>query len=328
MKTSRTLISWYATAHPRFAASHLKLCVLWYDQVIIESVRRDLFESLIEKLVRLEADPRTIAKLLTDSIVPLDQAISPDLLSEITQSQMAFHRHSRWGENGENYRYPDPETPEQFAHNQLLQAIELEKGVSRFQGHEIELAEGRSAAAVSSVALWRMLNPELPCMLQATGDEARAMAAMAQFESRLQQAPPAERLLELTISSLADMSWHDIIDFRTKGNMQRLRDKVAEAVDIAGYDLVRAKQILDRFERDAVESIVEHGRPSLAKVAIETILSNVPLGKYFNPLGPLLSAREAFSAYSRAQQFGWLYMLRDIRAAVGPQDQDWTRSIS
>jgi hypothetical protein len=68
---------------------------------------------------------------------------------------------------------------------------------------------------------------------------------------------------------------------------------------------------------NAIDAIVEKNRPRLGRVAIESILSNLPgIG---NSIGAFFGVRDVASAYKQKRDLGWLYLLRDIRQAASPK---------
>jgi hypothetical protein len=289
MSTSRALVSLITGLDTTFRTDHLKLCCLWYDEVLLETLREGDEKDLIQQLVENEENASRTAKQLSDAIVPLHARVRHDPLGDFIKE--GPRGYPRWGKEQEHYDYPEPEDAEQYAHNQLLRFIEAERGVPDL-GWDIESAEGRARVAVDAVLLWQRVNGELPCMLQAREDEKVAMAAVQEFQSKGSEPVSPVRLLELAIPSLTEVSWDEVLKLRDSRNVSLLRDKIKEAIDQAGTDLDRAKKILDDFERDAVESIVELGRPNVKKVAIESVLSNIP-GALVNPYSVFAGARDA-----------------------------------
>lgn len=230
------------------------------------------------------------------------------------------HGYPRWGKNYEEYTYPEPENAEQFAHNKLLSHITKEHGVSRFDDeYDIEQAEGRARVAVDAVLLWERVNAELPCMLQTNGDEKLAMIAAQQFSSRTTIPPSPFSLFEMSIPSLKDASWKDVVRLRKDGSLKFLREKIGKSMEKAGSDLELAKSLFDESEMEAIDSIVDKGRPRVIRVAIESILANLP-GMVVNPFSVFFGLRDTASACKKHRDLGWLYLLRDIRQTAKPKD--------
>ncbi len=316
MSTSRALVSFMTGLEETFRTDHLKLCCLWYDEVLFETLREDDEKNLIQRLVENEENASRTAEELSDAIVPLRARVRHDLLGDVKEPLRGY---PRWGKQQEHYDYPEPEDAEQYAHNQLLRFIEAEHGVPEFTGWEVEQAEGRARVAVDAVLLWQRVNGELPCMLQARQDEKIAMTAVQEFQSKGSEPVSPIRLLEQAIPSLKEVSWDKVLKLRDSKGVNLLRDKIREAVEQAGTDLDRAKKILDDFERDAIEAIVEIGRPNVKKVAIESVLSNIP-GALVNPYSVFAGGRDTLGAVKKQAEFGWLYLLRDIRSAAQRRD--------
>ena len=121
----------------------------------------------------------------------------------------------------------------------------------------------------------------------------------------------------MAVPSLAPVSWRQIVAMRRNGSLEALRARIAEAMTQAGTDIEAARTILGEIETRAVDEIVEGGRPRPRKVAIESILANIP-GLPVNPASVFFGARDTISAVKKNNKFGWLYLLRDIRAAATP----------
>lgn len=312
MSTSRALVSYSTSvADKDFRSDHLKLCLLWYDEIIIETIGDYDEKKFIDGLLQNEHPHRAVSHALSDVVRPLDKQLQEYITGG--WRRQAERGYPRWGDDGENYTYPEPENAEQYAHNYLLGKIAQEYGVNRFDdGYDVEQAEGRARIAVDAVTLWEGVNTELPCMLQANQDEKAAMTAAKQFSSGsgIQDAPFS--LFEIAIPSLLDVTWREVVQFRTNGSLKSLRDKIAQSVSIAGTDLEAAKSLFDWSEQEAIEAMLESARPRVKRVAIESILANLP-GMAVNPFSIFFGIRDTASAHQKNQENGWLYLLRDIK---------------
>lgn len=312
MNSSRALVSYLTSiADKDFRADHLKLCFLWYDEILIETIGNYDEKRFIEGLFQAERPRRALSHALSDVIRPLDRQLQEQITGDWrSQAQRGY---PRWGKNYENYTYPEPENAEQYAHNYLLGLIAQEHGVNRFDdGYDVEQAEGRARVAVDAVTLWESVNAELPCMFQANQDEKSAMTAAKQFVSGSSIQDASFSLFEVAIPSLLDVTWSDVVQFRKNGSLKSLRDKIAQSVASAGADLEAAKSLFDRSEQDAIDAMLEHGRPRVKRVAIESILGNLP-GMALNPFSLFFGIRDTANAHKRNKENGWLYLLRDIK---------------
>lgn len=312
MNTSRALVSHLTSVTDKdFRADHLKLCFLWYDEILIETIGNYDEKRFVERLLQAEPPQRALSHVLSDVIRPLDRQLQEHITGDWrSQAQRGY---PRWGKNYENYTYPEPENAEQYAHNYLLGLIAQERGVNRFDdGYDVEQAEGRARIAVDAVTLWEGVNAELPCMFQANQDEKSAMTAAKQFVSASSIQDASFSLLEVAIPSLIDVPWSDIVQFRNNGSLKSLRDKIAQSVASAGADLEAAKSLFDRSEQEAIDAMLERNRPRVKRVAIESILANLP-GMAVNPFSLFFGVRDTAEAYKRNQENGWLYLLRDIK---------------
>lgn len=265
-----------------------------------------------------EHSQRALTHALSDVIRPLDKKLQEHITGDLLRQ--AQRGYPRWGENDDNYTYPEPENAEQYAHNYLLQLIAQEHGVTQFEdGYDVEQAEGRARVAVDAVALWEGVNVELPCMLQVNRDEKAAMTAAKQFVLGFGIEDAPFRLFEVAIPSLRDVTWSDVVQFQKNGSIKSLRNKIAHSVASAGANLEAAKSLFDRSEREAIDTMLEGSRPRVKRVAIESILANLP-GMAVNPFSLFFGIRDTAAAHKKNKENGWLYLLRDIKRAAGEKE--------
>ena len=297
-----------------FRNDHLKLCFLWYDEVILETIGVYDERRFVERLLQSEGEVRGIAHSMTDVIRPLDKRLQESIQGDVVAQ--ARKGYPRWGEDYENYTYPEPENAEQYAHNYLLELIAKEHGVARFDdGYDIEQAEGRARNAVDAVTLWEGVNAELPCMLQASQDEKAAVIATRKFASVPEANEQPFELFEATIPSFREVPWSEVVQFRKNGSLKTLREKIAQSVEESGSNLELAKTLFHEAENVAIDTIIQYGRPKVWKVAIEAIIGNLP-GMAVNPFSLYFGSRDTLNAAKRARDVGWFYLLRDMRSTT------------
>lgn len=144
MSGTRALVSsWTAGQDDAFREDHLKLCFLWYDEILVEPLGQFDASKFIDELLEGETS-RSITHAVSDVIRPLDEELRKEITGGLREE--ASRGYPRWGDNLENYTYPDPESATQFAHNELLAAIANEKGVDRFtDGYRFSSPKGGPA---------------------------------------------------------------------------------------------------------------------------------------------------------------------------------------
>lgn len=318
MANIRTLISSFGAIERGFRADGLKLCFLWYDEVMFEAVRHGDEDAELTRLVNGDNLSRSELHAISDVIVPVTRRISKDLAKKITA--MDIRGFPRWGENYENYTYPSPQTPEQYAHNQLLRKIKRERGTIEDIG--VEHAEGRARVAVDAVSLWRDVNLEVPCMLQANNDEKSAMEAVCLFN-----APPTTnivpyKLFEISIPSLEHVPWSEIVRIKRQGNFGSMRESLHRIVESSNEDLELARKLLADAEKIATSEIIDRYRPNIKSALAEALWSNIPNIPFVNPIGVYFGAKNVHAENRKKQTFDWYYLLRDIRTAANMHECD------
>jgi hypothetical protein len=317
MSISRTLVSFYtALTNDEFTSDHLKLCFLWYDEVLFEDLGRFSEDRFFETLVGEESNSREVIKDLSDIIRPLSKRVSENAIGN--REEIFSEGYPRWKDE-KYYTYPSPENASQFAHNCLLTSIEQEWG-GRLSTNPVAVnhAEGRARVAVNGVKLWERVNAELPCMFQASSDEKLAMLAARQFSFRLEELPTPFSLFEIAVPSLATVSWPKVIGLRRDGAIDSLRKKIAQIHSQVKYDLEAGVQMLEMLEAESMGRIFGKARPNVKKVAIESLLANIP-GLPVNPFSMFFGLRDTLGAVKDQNDLGWFYLLRDLKNAADEQ---------
>ena len=122
MTYQSTLISFDAFAVGHFRNARMKLCFLWFDEIVFEDIglhNREAFLSGIDGFSALEQRRKS---LLLEAVSPLSERLRIDWKANRLER---MHRgYPRWGPDYRNYDYREPETADQFAHNALLRKIE------------------------------------------------------------------------------------------------------------------------------------------------------------------------------------------------------------
>ena len=83
MNTSRALISTWASLTDDFRRDHLKLCFLWYDEILFETIGTYDERRLFEGLVKNEADTGNTIRSLADVILPLAARVGEEITGDL-----------------------------------------------------------------------------------------------------------------------------------------------------------------------------------------------------------------------------------------------------
>jgi len=311
MKTLRSLVSFFARANDNFRQDHLKLCFLWYDEVMIESINDHDRANYVDSIVEKEKLEKKHIRIFTDIIVPLEEKVSKDLLQEYSKSK--DHTYPRWGDNLEKFTYPSPENAKQYAHNALLEHIQREWGFKETDGTAIEHAEGRARVAIDAIILWEIVQHEVQCIMEANNDEKLAMASANIFNTKEKDSVNPFILFKTSVPDMGNIPWSEIIEIKAQGNFDSLRNKLNEIIMITPNDLPAAQKELERLEYQATEEIIEKYRPNIKKVAMESLMSNIPNIPFINPIGVFFAIRDTIEEkkkYRIADLCGWtLYIV-------------------
>ena len=148
MTESRTLVSFQTVVtDDQFRSDHLKLCFLWYDEVLFDYIGTFDEARFFDKL--LGDVPVRDRREITDVVIPLARRLDSAVIGNVLVRLPSGY--PRWGNDYANYDYPEPADAFEFAHNALLRRIESDQGVTRFvNGYDIQQAEGRARGAVDT----------------------------------------------------------------------------------------------------------------------------------------------------------------------------------
>lgn len=309
MDKYRTLVSTYTSIDDQFRRDQMKLCFLWYDEIIFEDIGAYDESRWFSNLLLDEQLPKNLLGDLTDLIVPLRSRTSIDM-KEYYEKKLG-RGYPRWGKDWEQYTYPEPENAEQYAHNTLLKKIETEWGLD---GLSDEHAEGRARVATDAVSLWQVVNTDLPCMFQANDDEKLAMSAAASFYSDNQSpVPDPFELFSLSVPEMTTVPWQEVIRLKRVGKFDQFREQLKKISQSSNGGIKVARAELLKHEQRATEEIIEKYRPNVKKVVAESLWANIPNIPFLNPVGVYFGARDVKIEKDKASSLNWFYLLRDIR---------------
>ena len=291
----------------------LKHLFLWFDEVIFEDIGKYDRKAFLERRIDFEGLKYLDRNLLTETFVPAREAVKLDWDGRFREG--LFRGYPRWGAKKENYSYPDPQSPEEIAHNELLRKIEQEYGVSSFDdGYQIEQVEGRARVAVDAVSLWREINKLLPCVMNATPDEEAALSSFQKFHQRENAIFPTE-IISGSLPNLSLLSWSELLEIKRNSSLAALKRKVKEIIEKSKVDVSSAKKDFASAERELCEEIIDRSRPKPGKALFEGLLGNTPMG-IPNPFSIAFSWRTFSHEVAAEEKYGWVYLLRDIRSAI------------
>src|SRR5689334_5211545 len=98
---SRALISgWTAATDEDLRTDHLKLCFLWYDEVIVETIGKYDESAFIRRLLGAESEARSTVHKMSDVIRPLDARVQEEITGGLLAQ--ASRGYPRWGKDYEN----------------------------------------------------------------------------------------------------------------------------------------------------------------------------------------------------------------------------------
>lgn len=287
---------------------HLKLCYLWYDEVLLENFGKQYY-NYIENLNINNRD----AAYLTDILIPLEKRVPKCLVEEYKNNViMAAKRYPRWKDDQKWYNtYRQPKNAEEYAHNAIIKNLENEYGMD---DEDYMYYEGTAASAIDNIKLWKMVNLEIPCILQADKYEKIAMEFLL-FDKEDGNRNETFRLFEISIPSLVTVPWSKIVELRKNNDFSALRDKLEKIMRFTSGNLEDARKELNILENQAMENILDEFKPDIKNVALEIAVANIPISPV-NPASIFLSGRDLIHEVIKKNKYDWFYLLRNIRKSV------------
>jgi len=311
MDSESALISCFQAVDDEFCHDYLKFAFLWNEEILFEELNTFDTQKFLNRLTKQEELSVEERSSLSDVIIPISTYLGKDILEERLQNQ--FKRgYPRWGKNHENYNYPEPKTPFEYAHNALLRNIEQEKGVEQFEGIDIEYAEGRARVSVDIVELWSLINSTRSTTLLASRDEELALSSACSFSHKESQKTSGIELLVANVPSLTNVTWKKIISLKSRGTFKPLKFKIEELHQKGNIDKNISQNLLSLDENSVIEELIEEYRPKIIKTSIKNISSNIP-GLPINPVGVYYGLKEIWEESKKAEDLAWFYALRDLR---------------
>lgn len=117
------------------------------------------------------------------------------------------------------------------------------------------------------------------------------------------------------------LSWDDVAELRQSDYLKGFRNKFFE-LSREG----RSAQLMDEY-RGALERLADYCRPHIGRNAVLGILGNVP-GLLINPISVGTSVFAVVKDLELRSQFGWVFFVRDLQRASGPDASRPTQSAS
>ncbi|MBU8546353.1 MULTISPECIES: hypothetical protein [Roseomonadaceae] len=315
---SRCLMSFSAQVEDDFERHHAKVAFLWFENIILDELGRDSFSRTTRRLFGDANLTRSELHDITDAFKPLGSAVGKLNTRTISQSRFNIKGYPRWGQNHENYTYPDPETAAEAAHNAVLAHLEVKWNAGqRFTGIGVEYAEGASRNAVDGVLLWDNVKQIVDCSFHSTDYEKIALLAAVNFGLVALPYEPVQ-LFTTLLPDLSSVSWRDILALRRRHSLSTLRTVVRDVYDCAAGDLMFAQKSFKALQASVYDEIIDKYRPNLIQAVLEGIASNIPTGMLISPISAALAVKSASIEALKERKYGWVYLLRDAKRLGSP----------
>lgn len=306
MTKNVTLISDLKLYDEKFISDHLKLCVLWYDEVLLEDIWG---MNITDHLLGLN---KKDLFYLTDILLPLKSRVPISIINDYKRNCAMLNYYPRWERDGKLYNtYLRPKTAHEYAYNRIINRLRKQYGYNDYIYH-MEFLEGHALATVKSVKLWEIVNLEIPCMLQ-TDEYGQIALNATMLYNNLETVEEAFTLFKLSVPDLTRVPWTKIIELRKKGGFSVLREKLGCILQDSSYNIKNAQRELHTIEQEAINEIIDEYKPKLKRVSIESLVGNIPM-PFINPVSILLGAKNIKGEVDKKRKYSWFYLLRDIRS--------------
>lgn len=300
---STALIGWANACEPDLLGCFGKLATILFDELVFQVPTEDILRGALEGCAEHGViEGRVVTELLRfwtpiQSCVPtykfLEDGLNP---KDNTTADLVWEGVLR------RYR---PEFPEDTDGAALA--------------HETAWV---TAGIIDTFSAWSALYSQKPCSLLATDLEKEVMSQVFAQADKPTDVECFSDIMQHLAPDLTATEWQRVLELRNSRFLEQFRRKMVELQRCVQIDDSRkTSEILIEMERRDLEEIARLSRPAPPTTILKAVLSNLPLPIPINPASVGLGIKEAMDAYNRAERFGWLYFLLDLRAGKGRADQ-------
>ncbi|SOC81573.1 hypothetical protein SAMN06296241_3152 [Salinimicrobium sediminis] len=314
MKKNISFVSHLGVIDKSLTADDLKMAFLWYDEIVWENLRVDLIDRFYDNFFEKNKLPNQYQKDFTDVLIPLSKRIKLENIPD--RQQIGYPRNYN---SSKYYHYPNPSTPEEYAHNFLLRQAENQYNVNIIEDKAVQAVEGWARSAIDNIVRWEFISQEFPSYFLANQIEKDARLALSEFNNKNGKTSPII-LFKESIPSLEKVPWFSIIELKRKGRFDSLKKKMERILILSDNDLESARITLEREEITSYDEIIEQFRPKIKSTSIEAVLSNIPTGPIPNPISIYSGGKSIYKEINKGIKYNWLYQLRDIKSHIAKSE--------
>lgn len=288
-----------------------KLSFLWFDTIIVEDLGR---RQPIDAIIRDNNISNRERKFVQDVILSVSELADGTIKKN--NQEMVLEGYPRWERNGDSYyNYPEPETPQQYAHNELLKHFERMAGVDHIEdGYAVEQVEGSAKVAVDAVRLWALINDRISCTMACSENEHLAVTSMMTFAARntpkLVETDLVSNVAKLMLPDVSKLGWNEIIAIKKHGEFSTLKSKIEELYEV-NCDYVATAQALADEARRLTRHIAIKAKPKPIRALFDLVATNLPMGPV-NPYAIFTGYKKFLNDCQEASEHKWIYTFLDL----------------
>jgi hypothetical protein len=292
------LFSWLKACESVFFEETLKLALLWFDDLVMQSPRADLVTDKFPEIMEKLGAPNKTAAYISSVIHPV-QEFRPE------------------------YTFPlGPEVWSRDSHVSDATYVALTKYFERHEGpwpseralmREVVIV---GCGVIDAICLVSELSRYFDCFMLPTHFEHAVLAEVMKPHEPRSAFDLFSEVARYRLPKLRDFSWERIVELRHHRFVSNFRRTLSELqVALRCHCAQEVRSIFDDIEKRHIKELLSLLRPaSTAESFGIGIATNfpVPLDVPVNPLGVLHAIWTATRNKMLADKYGWLYFLYEL----------------
>jgi hypothetical protein len=288
------LFSWLKGCEPTFFEEALKLGLLWFDDLVMQSPRGDLvtdgFPKILEKLGVRDQTAAEISRV----IHPVQEFLP-------------------------EYTFADPEVWSRDSHVSEATHVALEKYFEEHDGpwpekwalmREVALT---GCGVIDALYLVAQLSQHFDCFMLPTDFEHAVLAELTKPSDSRSAFELFSEVAQYRLPKLRDLGWERIVELRHHRFLLNFRRALSELqIELRRVPTHEVRPMFDEIERRHIKELLSLLEPSTLESCVKGIVTNLPLPIPVNPVGVYDAIQTVRRNRMLANKYGWLYFLYEL----------------
>ena len=287
------LFSWFKGNEDSFFGETLKLSLLWFDELVLQSPREEIVS---------EVFPRMFDEL----------GVKQDVSAELCRIIHPIQHYLPAYEFGNPKVWVKDTHISNAARAALTQYFEEKHGAwdKRMLWYEVARA---GCGVIEAINLVSELSKRRECYLVPTDFEHRVLMEITKPTDPRSSFEMFREVARFRLPKLKDTPWDRILDLRHHRFLVNFRKTLsmlqAQLKETGIKDL---KELFCEIEKKHIKELLSLLTPSVPSTIVKGIATNIPFTLPINPLGVYDAVKNVVDAKKIIDRFGWLYFLYEL----------------